>query len=166
MQQTVTRTATSDKWLRFLGWVGLVLLVIEYLFGMLVNLFVSIPSPSPGRPPSTSRDLLQGLIWSLQQPGMPTLLLHVILGLLLILVSLALLVISLIARRGIWLMASLIALIGTIIASSSGANFVESTLTGQSSADASSLVMSLCFLIALIAYAAGLYVTRRAIQSS
>src|SRR6516165_10892550 len=102
MQRTPTRTAASDKILRFLALAGLVLLVIEFLLGMLVNLFVSIPSPLPGTT-ATSRSVLHGLVWSLQQPGTPTLLLHVVVGLLLVLISLVLLVFSLATRRWQWL---------------------------------------------------------------
>jgi hypothetical protein len=160
MQHTVTRTATSNKWLRFLALVALVLLVIEFLFGMLVNLYVSIPSPLPGTTPSTSGNVLHGLVWSLEQTGLPTLLLHVVVGLLLVLVSLALLVLSLVARRGPWLAVSLIAIGGTIIATLGGSYFVETGGLG------SSLVMSIGFLTALIAYAVGLYVTRSKGQPS
>ncbi len=154
MQRTVTRTAASDKTLRFLALVGLLLLVIEFLFGMLVNLFVPIPTPLPGTTPSTSGNVLHGLAWSLGQTSMPMLLLHVVLGLVLVLISLALLVLSLVARRGRWVAVSLIAAGGIIIATLSGASFVESGVA------ASSLVMSIGFLLALIAYALGLYVTR------
>lgn len=160
MQRTMTRTAASDKMLRFLAFVGLLLLVIEFLFGMLVNLYVSIPSPLPGSTPSTSGGVLYGLAWSLGQTSMPTLLLHVVVGLLLVLISLALLVFSLVARRWQWLAASLIAVAGIILATLSGTNFVES---GRA---ASSLVMALGFLLALTAYAVGLYVTHPKSQPS
>jgi drug/metabolite transporter (DMT)-like permease len=160
MQRTMTRTAASDKTLRFLAFVGLLLLVIEFLFGMLVNLYVSIPSPLPGSTPSTSGGVLYGLAWSLGQTSMPTLLLHVVVGLLLVLISLALLVFSLVARRWQWLAASLIAVAGIILATLSGTNFVES---GRA---ASSLVMALGFLLALTAYAVGLYVTHPKSQPS
>jgi hypothetical protein len=157
MQRTVTRTAVRDKLLRLLAFVGLVLLVIEFLLGVQVNLFVQIPTSLPG---TTSSTVLRGLVWSLQQPGMPTLLLHVVVGLLLVLISLALLVLSLVARRKTWLIVSLIAAAGTILATLSGTNFVES---GRA---ASSLVMSIGFLLTLIAYAVGLYVTHPKGQSS
>jgi drug/metabolite transporter (DMT)-like permease len=160
MQRTMTRTAVSDKTLRLLAFVGLLLLVIEFLFGMLVNLYVSIPSPLPGSTPSTSGGVLYGLAWSLGQTSMPTLLLHVVVGLLLVLISLALLVFSLVARRWQWLAASLIAVAGIILATLSGTNFVES---GRA---VSSLVMALGFLLALTAYAVGLYVTQPKSQPS
>jgi hypothetical protein len=160
MQKTVTRTIASDKALRFLAFVGLLLLVVEFLFGTLVNLFVSIPTPLSGKTPSTSGGVLYGLAWSLGQTSMPLLLLHVVLGLLLVLISLALVVLALIARQGLWVAVSLLAAAGMVIATLSGASFVESGVA------ASSLVMSIGFLLALIAYALGLYVTRPKGQSS
>ena len=160
MQRTVTRTAATDKTLRLLAFVGLLLLVIEFLFGMLVNLYVSIPTPLPGATSATSGGVLYGLVWSLGQTSMPTLLLHVVVGLLLVLISLALLVLSMVARRWQWLEASLIAAVGIILATLSGTNFVESGRV------VSSLVMSLGFLLALVAYAVGLYVTHPKSQSS
>jgi hypothetical protein len=153
MQRTSTRMA-SAKALRFLALVALLLLVIEFLFGMLVNLFVPIPTPLPGTTPSTSGGLLQGLAWSLAQTSMPMLLLHVVLGLVLVLNSLALLVLAIVDRQRRWVAISLIAAGGIIIATLSGASFVESGVA------ASSLVMSIGFLLSLISYAMGLYITR------
>jgi hypothetical protein len=159
MQKTLTRTAASDKTLRLLAFIGLLLLVIEFLFGILVDHFVSIPTPLPGNSPSNS-GVLYGLAWSLGQTSTPLLLLHVILGLLLVLISLVLVVLSLVARQRPWIAVSLLAAAGMVIAVLSGASFVESSV------DASSLVMSVGFLLALIAYALGLYVTRPKSQSS
>lgn len=153
MQNTSTRTA-STKTLRFLAIVALLLLAVEFLLGMLVNLFVQIPTPLPGTTPSNSGGLLQGLGWSLAQNSMPMLLLHVVLGLVLVLISLVLIVLSIIDRQRRWVAASLIAAGGIIIATLSGAGFVD---TGVA---ASSLVMSIGFLLSLISYAMGLYITR------
>jgi hypothetical protein len=159
MKTTVARSA-SDKALRFLAFVGLLLLLVEFLFGMLVNLFVALPSPQPWTTSSTSGNMQQGLAWSLEQTSMPMLLLHVVLGLLLVLIALALLVLSLIARQGTWVAVSLLAAAGMVIATLSGASFVESGVA------ASSLAMTLGFLLALIAYALGLYIIRPKGQSS
>jgi hypothetical protein len=152
MQRPLTRT-TSAKLLRFLALVALLLLAVEFLFGMIVNLFVQIPSPLPGTT-SASRGLLQGLGWSLAQTSMPILLAHVVLGLALVLLSLSLLVLSLVARQGRWVVVSLVAAVGITIASLSGTGFV---VTG---APASSLVMSIGFLLSLGSYAMGYYITR------
>jgi hypothetical protein len=159
MNTTVTRT-TSDKTLRLVALIGLLLLLVEFLFGMLVNLFVSLPSPLPGTTPSTSGGMLYGLAWSLGQTSIPMLLLHAILGLLLVLISLALVVLALLSRQGRWVAVSLIAAAGIVIATLSGASFVESGVA------ASSLAMTLGFLLALIAYALGPYITRPKGQSS
>jgi hypothetical protein len=153
MQKTSTRTA-GVRTLRFLALVALLFLVVQFLFGMLVNLFVQIPIPLPGTTPSTSRGFLQGLGWSLTQTSMPMLLVHVVLGLVLVLVSLALLVLSIVARQGRWVAASLIAAVGIIIAALSGMGFVDTGVADGS------LVMSIGFLLALGSYAIGFYVTR------
>jgi hypothetical protein len=153
MQSTSTRTARA-RTLRFLALIALLLLAVEFLFGMVVNLFGQIPTPLPGTTPSHSEGLLQGLGWSLAQHSMPMLLLHVVLGLALVLISLVLIVLSIVDRQRRWAAASLIAAGGIIIATLSGASFVD---TGVA---ASSLVMSIGFLLSLISYAMGLYMTR------
>jgi hypothetical protein len=48
MQSTSTRTARA-KTLRFLALVALLLLAVEFLFGMVVNLFGQIPTPLQGQ---------------------------------------------------------------------------------------------------------------------
>ncbi|BCL78912.1 hypothetical protein ccbrp13_13770 [Ktedonobacteria bacterium brp13] len=153
MQRTSTRTAGANA-LRFLAGAALLLLVVEFLLGMLVNLFVQIPSPLPGTTASTSKGLLQGLAWSLTQTSMPMLLVHVVLGVMLVLISLVLMVLSIVARQRRWIIASVIAACGIIIAALSGSGFVAS------GAAASSLVMSIGFLVSLVAYAIGFSITR------
>ncbi len=79
---------------------------------------------------------------------------HGAIGLLLVLMSLILIGLAIVRRQRAWVIASLIGGAGILIAALSGVSFVNS---GR---EASSLVMALGFMLALIAYAMGLYVTR------
>lgn len=153
MQKTVTQS-TSEKALRILSLIALLLLLFEFVFGMLVNLFVQIPSPLPGSTPAGSQNVLGELGWALRQTNTPVLVVHVVVGLTLVVISLAAVILAFAARRGPWVTVALVGAVGLIIATLSGANFVES------GAARSSLVMSLGFLLALIAYALGLYFSR------
>lgn len=146
MEKTSTRMINT-KTLRVLAWVALLLLSVEFVLGMLVNLFVEIPSPLPG----TAGGILQALVWSLAQTSMPSLWLHVALGLALLLIGIALLVLSIAARQRRWIIASLVAVLGILFATLSGTGFVN---TGE---DASSLAMSIGFVLALLSYGTGLY---------
>lgn len=146
MEETSTRVI-HNKTLRVLSWVALLLLSIEFVLGMLVNLFVEIPSPLPG----TTGGILQALVWSLAQTRMPSLWLHVVVGIALLFISIALIVLSIVARQSRWMIASLLAALGILFATLSGMGFVN---TGE---DASSMAMSIGFVLALLSYGTGLY---------
>jgi hypothetical protein len=146
MEKTSSRMI-STKTLRVLSWVALLLLSIEFVLGMLANLYIEIPSPLPG----TTGGMLQALVWSLSQTGMPSLWLHVVLGLALLLIGIALLVLSIAARQRRWIITSLLAALGILFATLSGTGFVN---TGE---DAASMAMSIGFVVALLSYGTGLY---------
>ncbi len=148
MEKSSTRMINT-KTLQVLSWVALLLLSIEFMLGMLVNLFVEIPSPLPG----TAGGILQALVWSLAQTGMPSLWLHVVLGIALLLIGIALLVLSIAAHQRRWIIVSLLAALGILLATLSGMGFLN---TGE---DASSMAMSIGFVLALLSYGTGLYLS-------
>jgi hypothetical protein len=157
MQNTSTQIVTAGtkgSWLRRLTVFMLVLLILEFIMGEITNLFVTIPSAHPGTALSSSPGFVSGLGWSLTQSGLLALQVHGALGLLLILLSLVLLGLAIARRLRAWVITSLIGSVGLILAALSGVGFVNS---GEAT---SSLVMALGSLLALIAYALGLYVTR------
>ena len=79
---------------------------------------------------------------------------HVALGALLGLAALALLWLSIVARSRAWIIASMLGFVGILAAGFNDASFLN---YGH---DFSSFLMALGFVLALCAYAVGLYVTR------
>ncbi len=131
----------------------LILLAAQFLVGMLVNLFVTVPAVHPGASASNYFiGVVQGVIWALGNATL-YLLLHVIFGLLLFLASIVLLVVSIAARRRAWIITSILGLLGIMAAGFNGASFMN---YGQ---NLSSLLMSLGFLLAVIPYVIGLTIT-------
>jgi hypothetical protein len=157
MQNTSTQivtTETTGSWLRRLTVFMLVLLIIEFITGEITNLFVTLPSAHPGAASSGFSGFVPGLGWALTQSRLSILQVHGAIGLLLVLLALVLLGLAMVRRQRPWVLTSLLGAIGVLIAAVAGVGFVN---TGQA---ASSLLMALGFLLALIIYAMGLYVTR------
>lgn len=147
------RQSVVARRLRFLTALALLLLAIQFLAGMLVNLFVVVPAAHPG----TNADnyfagVAQGVAWALGN-SVFELRLHVIIGLLLFFDALALVALAIPARRRAWIVASIVGLLGILAAGFNGASFMN---YGH---DFSSLLMSIGFLLAVVAYALGFYVT-------
>jgi hypothetical protein len=120
--------------------VVLVLLLAEYLMGMYVNLYVTVPRADHG---SSVRSAIAN--------GPVILSAHAVIGLLLGLSALAVLVLSVIARRPSAIVVSAVGLFALAVASVAGTSF---TSTGQS---ADSMAMSVMTGVALLCYAANLY---------
>lgn len=127
----------------------LALLGLQFLLGMLANLFVTVPANHPGAHPSDYfSGVAQGIIWALGN-AVATLRLHVIVGLLLFLAAIWLLVLAIAARRRGWIVVAAVGLFGIWAAGMNGASFMNYGF------DVSSLLMSLGFLLAAIAYVIG-----------
>ena len=123
----------------------LLALVLEFLLGMWVNLFVVIPSHHPGVSPSYFAGAVGGVLWALFA-GPLFLRLHVVLGLLLGLMGLSHLARTLAApppRRLGW---SIVGLFGLLGGAGKGASFIN---YGH---DFSSMLMSVGFALALVGY--------------
>jgi hypothetical protein len=126
--------------------VACLLLVLLYLSGMLVNLYVQFPSPLPG-----------GNAWGWTFTKSVLTQIHIYLGSLLLVVALAALVLSIIVRRTAGVVATVVSFAMILLAYLAGVWFLS---FGQQSA--SSLWMSLGFLGALLAYLLGDGLTRPA----
>lgn len=111
-----------------------VALIVQYALGMRVNLFISFPeNAAPGD--------LWHFAWS--QPGIAG---HIVLAVLILLGALVYFVRALIYRRKPWVWSAVVGLIAVLAAGGSGAAFVSTQ------SDAYSYVMSIAFILALIAY--------------
>ena len=132
----------------------LVALAVQFLVGMVVNLFVQVPDAHPGAQAGEYfSGVAQGVGWALVGGGLP-LQAHVILGLLLFVGSLAILALAFVARQRTWIVTAVLGWMGIMAAGFNGASFLN---YGH---DFSSLLMSIGFLLAVSAYAVGLYRTR------
>ncbi len=123
-----------------------VLLVVQYVLGMLANLDVQIPA-----------NLTNGNAWGWVYTNSPLIQTHVLTGTLLLVLSLAALVLGSVARCIPAVIVAVVGLVMMLVAYLAGVSFLSS---GQQSA--SSLWMSLGFLGALLAYFVGWGVTRPA----
>jgi hypothetical protein len=144
----------AARWLRPVAGVSLLLLAVQFLVGMLVNLFVIVPDQHPGtNAPEYFSGVAQGVLWALGNSEWE-LRLHAVVGLLLALASMALIIFAIVLRRRSWIITSILGFIGIFAAGFNGASFMN---YGH---DFSSLLMSIGFLLAVISYALGLYYTR------
>jgi hypothetical protein len=122
----------------------LVLVVAEYLIGMYVNLFVTIPRADHGHS-----------VGSAIANGPAILAAHAVIGLLLGLAALAVLVQAIVARHPGAIAASAAGLFALAFASAAGASFTSSGHL------ADSMVMSVLTGVGLLCYAANLYLLPR-----
>ncbi len=147
-------TKTTPSMIRMITAGVLLLLSIEYLIGMVVNLFVQLPSAHPGAGAAEFfSGAVQGVAWGLVQ-GPWALVIHVTLGLLLGLASFILIGLAIASRQRLWIITSLLGWIGIVGAGFNGASFLN---YGH---DFSSLLMSIGFLLAAISYIIGFFYSR------
>ena len=148
MARTIKKTPSS---LRVIDAVLLILLAAQFLFGMLVNLFVQVSTNHPGAFPSNYFvGVAQAVAWALFNAQWE-LLIHVVVGLLLFILSIVLLVLAIISRRGAWITISVLGLIGIMGAGFNGASFMN-----YGGLNFSSLLMAIGFLLAGICYTIGI----------
>jgi hypothetical protein len=145
------RGATSPR-LRGLTVVILVILTAQFLFGMAVNLFVTIPSNHPGaNPPEYFSGVFQSVKWAITSTSSPLwLLLHASLGVVLVVLTVALLLAAIVARKGGWIAVASIGFIGVLGAGFNGGSFLNYNQ------NFSSMLMSVGFILAMLVYSLGL----------
>jgi hypothetical protein len=135
------RPARRVKALRRASFAALVLLLIQFVLGMYVNIYVTVPKADEG-----------GGMGKAISGGPATLSIHAVLGLLLILSAIGLLVQSVMARYWGVFAAAVIALVAIVGAAFSGADFVNKG--GQ---DSASMTMAALAGVAMLCYATVLY---------
>lgn len=134
------------------AFVLLLALGLQFLFGMLTNLYVQVPAAHPGALlDNYFVGVALGVWWALAHSAL-WLRVHVALGLLLFVGAIMLVVRAVHARDRLWIIVSSLGLLGIVGAGFNGASFMN---YGH---DVSSLIMSATFLLALIAYLVGLYI--------
>jgi hypothetical protein len=143
---------------QFLG--TLVFLMIQFLLGMAVNLFVTITTNHPGaNPPDYFGGVVQSVTWAILH-GHILLVVHASLGLLLVLNALSLLVAAIRARQRDLVTVTSFGLFGVLAAGFNGGSFLNYNQ------DLSSMLMASFFTIAVVAYSIGLFVTGRSFHET
>ena len=128
----------------------MLLLLLQFLLGMAVNLFVTIPAHHPGSQASNYFvGVFQSVVWAISH-GTLTLALHTVLGLLLVLSSIGVLSGAIRRRRRGLIIVAALGLVGIMAAGFNGGSFL---VFGKSY---SSMLMSVGFAIAVAGYAVGL----------
>ncbi len=132
----------------------LALLSLQFLFGMLTNLFVAIPKEHPGaQAPHYFAGVIRGVGWALASSRL-LLAAHVATGMVLELLAIALVVVAARSRQRLWIWVALVGWLGVTGAGFNGASFIN---YGH---DFSSMIMAACFLLAAIAYDLALHLGR------
>jgi hypothetical protein len=143
---------------QFLG--TLIFLMIQFLLGIAVNLFVTIPTNHPGaNPPEYFGGVVQSVTWAILH-GHILVILHASVGLLLVLNALGLLVAAIRVRQRDLITVTGFGLFGVLAAGFNGGSFLNYNQ------DFSSMLMATFFAIAVVAYAVGLLVTGRTSSDS
>jgi hypothetical protein len=125
-----------------------VLLVAQFVAGIVANLYVKIPATIPG-----TKAGKPDIGWALAH-GPADLRIHVGLAILLVAAALVMAGLGIATRRAAWVITTLTGLLMILVATSGGLGF----LSGGS--NASSLQMALGFMGAFLSYATGFYITR------
>jgi glucan phosphoethanolaminetransferase (alkaline phosphatase superfamily) len=130
---------------------------VQFVAGMVLNLFVVLPASHPG---STGAEYfsrsLQSLLWTLSGGGGGALAAHVYIALILTIGAIGLLVLAIRARHRVWIVVSSVAAFFTVGAFFNGLSFTDY------GADISSFIMATCWLVAVGAVVIGLIKTTKA----
>ena len=131
----------------------LVGLVVQFLAGMWVNLYVTIPDAHPGSKPSEYfAGSAQSVAWAITGSGLPALVFHAAWGLLLVLGSASLAVQARRLHRRSLTVAAVLGFLLVLGAGFNGASFLD---FGE---DFSSMVMATLFALALPCYVSILFI--------
>jgi hypothetical protein len=133
----------DSRGLRIQGAFLVAALVLQYLLGMYVDLFVPFPE-------GLAPDQLWAFSWS-----EPALAAHIVLATLLLLGAVVLCIRALLRRDNVWIIASVTGLAALIAAGLSGAQFIPTQN------DVFSYLMAVTFIVAILAYGWGIYASHR-----
>src|SRR5450631_2421719 len=105
MKSDLSTSSKTSPRLRGLTVVILFILAVQFLLGMAVNLFVTIPTNHPGaNPPEYFSGVFSSVAWAVTSSSSPLwLLLHASMGLVLAVLTIALLISAVVGRKGSWI---------------------------------------------------------------
>lgn len=131
------------------------LFILQFIFGMILNLFVNLPKVHSGTSGSYASQTLHGFGWALSNGGGFALTVHAWIALGMLAAAIAILVFASIGRIKSWIITGSIGLLFIISALINGLNFIN--LGGH---NANSMAMSISYIIAFSAYGIGLYLNK------
>lgn len=156
MTQTVPQRFASPSMLQARGKLMIGFLVVQYVIGMVLDLFVELPGKHPGTTDGAYLSRVwDGFSWSLTGGGGATLAAHIGIATLLVLGGLATLGFAVAGHSKVWIIAASFGLLGVVLAWLNGIEFIN---TGE---DKHSFAMALAFMIALASYGSGLYYAKQ-----
>ena len=158
MAQTVPQRFASLKMLQVRGKLMVGLLIAQYILGMTLDLFTTLPKTHPGMSGPYLNQLWDGFCWALVGGGGPALASHVGTATLLVLGGIATLGFAIAGRNKTWIIAASFGLLGIVLALLNGIEFINTGL------DKHSFAMAMAFMIALISYGAGLYYAKQKVS--
>jgi len=151
MMTSLTHAQRTDTVLhRGIGTV-LVLLVIQFISGMVLNLYITLPPTHPG----TGESYAPSIPWALAGGGGIVLAIHVATWIGLTIGGIILLVLGVRRRHRGYVLGTSIGLVSLLLAASGGLTFLN-----RGGDNTESLIMALGFLVAFVTYALTGYVTR------
>ena len=145
----------SPGMLRIRAILMICLLIAQFVVGMTLDLFTKLPDSHPGTHGSYLSSTAHGYEWAITNGGDIALTTHTIIATLLVLGSIATLGFSIAARNKTWIIASSFGLAGVWLAFLNGVAFINTNL------DKHSFAMAMTFMIALVSYGSGLYLSRQ-----
>jgi hypothetical protein len=144
MNAEVSRGRTTLAGLRANSLAAVVMLIIEFALGIVVNLYGGLPASDAGK-------TIFGAFGGAVTGGPVALTLHALLGTLLLIAGISALVRASLLGRGVLITVSAIALVAILFAWLAGTKFVGNSGSGES------LVMALATCVAVICYAGILF---------
>ncbi|MEM0280074.1 hypothetical protein [Metallosphaera sp.] len=129
---------------------SLTLLLIEFILGMWINLFVSLPPGTPNRPPYQETGFMMGTFLGSFGGAVMA---HFMLGVLIALVSFVIMILAFLLGDLKVMMTGVISFLFIVVAGISGLSFMMSGFTNNFY----SFLMSVGFILAFSSYSALLY---------
>ncbi|HKW08509.1 MAG TPA: hypothetical protein VJS19_13170 [Candidatus Dormibacteraeota bacterium] len=135
------------------GYLGnLIALVLQFLLGMVTNLFVDIPKDHPGaNPPEYFSGVASNVLWAIVHGPSFWLTLHAIFGLFLVVFGFRVMLVAIRSRQRSMIIVSVIGALAILGAGFNGGSFLNYH------EDFSSMIMASFFAIAVTAYSVGLF---------
>ncbi len=134
----------------------LLLLLVQFLLGMALNLFVELPTDHPGaKPPEYFSGVVQSVTWAILH-GPVLLVLHASLGIFLVLAAVGVILEAVRTGPRSYAAATIVGGVAILGAGFNGGSFLNYN------EDFSSMIMAALFAIAIAAYGFALYVARPA----